>query len=102
LCHRADAALDAARWTLASRAYTAAVAMTRDEALACQARWRLMGDVSDRETRQQTPADRLRILASLRGFARTTALPAAADDERGVWARFQTLRARLCRGPSAH
>jgi hypothetical protein len=75
--------------------------MTRDEALAWQARWRLVGDASDREARQQSPADRLRILAGLRGFARTADLPAPADDEPLVWARFQTLRARLRRARRA-
>lgn len=74
--------------------------MTRDEALTWQARWRLVAEVSDREARQQSPADRLRTLASLRRFSQMAGLRAAADDERRVWDRFKTLRARLLRVPS--
>ncbi len=43
--------------------------MTRDEALAWQARWRLVGEVTSRETRQQSAADRLRTLTRLVAFA---------------------------------
>ena len=76
--------------------------MTRDEALAWQARWRLVGEVTDRETRQQSAADRLRTLTRLVAFAGSARLTDADADEPRVWARFQTLRARLtARGPRA-
>jgi len=71
--------------------------MTREEALEWQARWRLVSEVGAREARDQSPADRLRSLSRLRAFARTADLRPATDDERRVWDRFQTLRARLVR-----
>jgi hypothetical protein len=76
--------------------------MTRDAALAWQARWRLVSEVTDREVRQQSAADRLRMLSRLVAFARATGLGDTDTDEARVWDRFQMLRARLpIRAPRA-
>jgi hypothetical protein len=70
------------------------VPLTRDEALAWQARWRMVTDAVGREARAASPRDRWRSLQRLRASGIGARRAPSEKDEAGVRARFQLLHAR--------
>jgi hypothetical protein len=73
------------------------MSMTREQAMAWTARWRVLGAAAPDDGLDRSPAGRVRALGRLRAFALAAGRQRDGRDDQAVRERFQTLRQRLGR-----
>jgi hypothetical protein len=73
------------------------MSLTREQAVAWAARWRVLGAAAAMHAGDRSPAARLRALERLRTFALAAGRARAGGEDQVVRDRFQALRQRLGR-----